>query len=131
MQRFDFVRREIDDELANIPHKRIPYCLKNGIAPAMKTDGRETYWGADFSNDSDEKARKLLGGNLELHAPGSDARKSEERQAAVEILEDPEVAHLNARQIMLKHKAAHGSGSNIEFPDANEIQRSMTGYPEH
>lgn len=32
---------------------------------------------------------------------------------------------------MLKHKAAHGSGSNIELPDAREIQRSMAGYPEH
>lgn len=97
----------------------------------MKTVGRKTCWGTDASNDSDEKARKLLGENLELHTPGSDARKSEERQVAVEILEDPEVAHLNARQIMLKHKAAHGSGSNIEFPDANEIQKSMTGYLEH
>ena len=72
----------------------------------MKTDGRKTYWGTDFSNDSDQTARKLPGENLELHTPGSDARKSEERQAAIETLEDPEVAHLNARQIMLKHKAA-------------------------
>ena len=88
----------------------------------MKADGRKTYWGTNFCNDSDPKARKLLGENLELHTPGSDARKSEERQAAVDILEEPHVAHLNARQIMLKYKAAHGSGSNPDFPDEIEIQ---------
>ena len=67
----------------------------------MKADGRRTYWGTDFRNDSDPKVRKLLGENLELQTPGSDARKSEERQAASDILEDPDVAQLNARQIML------------------------------
>ena len=118
-EHFDPVRREIDDELASIPHKWIPCCLKNGIAPAMRADGRKTHWGTDLSNDSDPKARKLPGENLELHTPGSDARKSEERQAAVEILEDPEVAHVNARQIMLKHKAAHGSGSNTKHGSGN------------
>ena len=96
----------------------------------MKADGRNTYWGTDFRNDSDPKVRKLLGENLELQTPGSDARKSEERQAAFDILEDPDVAHLNARQIMLKHKAAHGSRSNLDFPDQNEIQKNMTGYHE-
>ena len=51
----------------------------------------KTFWGADFGEDLDERARKLLGGNLELHTTGSDARKTEERQAAVEILDDPRV----------------------------------------
>ena len=97
----------------------------------MKADGRKTYWGTDFRNDSDSKVRKFLGEYLELQTPGSDVRTTEERQAANDILEDPEVAHLNARQIMLKHKAAHGSGSNPEFPDHTEIQRNMTGYPGH
>ena len=76
------------------------------------------------------KTRKLLGENIELHTPGSDARKTEERQAAVDILEDPEVESFNARQIMLEHKAAHGSGINLEFPDAGQIKENMKGYLE-
>ena len=70
----------------------------------MDADGRKTFWGTDFSNDVSEKNRRLLGENLELHTPGSDARKAEERQAAFEIVEDPKAANLNACQIMLKHK---------------------------
>ena len=61
-KRFDPLRREINDELASIPHKWIPCCLKNGIAPAMEPDGRKTYWGTDFSNDSDEKRQETLRG---------------------------------------------------------------------
>ena len=71
-----------------------------------------------------------MGENVELHTPGSDARKTEERQAAIEIMEDPGVEGYNARQIMLKHKAAHGSGSNLDFPNADQIQGNMEGYPE-
>ena len=67
-------RKEIDAELASVPHKFLPRCLKNGIAPAMKADGKNTFWGADFSDDiCKNKNRKLLGENVELHSPGSDA----------------------------------------------------------
>ena len=45
-------------------------------------------------------------------------------------MEDPEVEGYNARQIMLKHKAAHGSGSNLDFPHADQSQGNMEGYPE-
>ena len=72
----------------------------------------------------------MLGENLELHTPGSDARKSEERQAALGISDDPDVEGYNARQIMLRHKEAHGSGQNVKFPGAEEIERNMQGYPE-
>ena len=54
---FKPVRAEIDEELANIPHQLIPCCLKNGIAPAMKADGRKTFWGTDFRNDTDSKVK--------------------------------------------------------------------------
>lgn len=128
---FNPVRKEIDEELATIPHQLLPCCLKNGIAPAMKADGNSTYWGTDFRNGSDTEVRKFLGENLELQTPGSDARKTEERQAAMYILEDPGMANLNARQIMLEHKAAHGSGTNPDFPDRNGIHNNMTGSPEH
>lgn len=122
-------RIEIDEELATIPHKCIPACIKNGIAPAMKIDGKKTFWGAAFDEQLDEKARTLLGENRELHTPGSDAKKTDERQAALDIIEGHEVRAYNARQVMLKHKAAHGSGSNLTFPDANEIEANMKDYP--
>ena len=71
----------------------------------------------------------MFGENRELYTPGSDARKTQERQAAVDILEDPEVEGFNARQVMLKHKAAHGSGSDLTFPDADAINANMQDYP--
>ena len=30
---------------------------------------------------------------------------------------------------MLKHKGAHGSGKNLEFPGNKEIATNMQGYP--
>jgi len=50
------VRSEIDGELANIPHRCIPACIKNGIAPAMKTDGAKTFWGTDLDENLSNKA---------------------------------------------------------------------------
>ena len=70
-----------------------------------------------------------MGENRELHTPGSDARITQGRQAAVDILEDPEVDGLNARQLMLRHEAAHGSGSDLTYPDANAIDANMQDYP--
>ena len=40
---FDPTRKEVDVELASIPHKYFPSCVKNGIAPAMKADGQNTF----------------------------------------------------------------------------------------
>ena len=71
----------------------------------------------------------MLGESRELHTPGSDARTTQERQAAVDVLEDPKVEGLNARQVMLKHKAAHGSGSDLTFPDADANDANMQDYP--
>jgi len=30
---------------------------------------------------------------------------------------------------MLKHKGAHGSGQDLKFPDAHEIEANMQGFP--
>lgn len=49
------VRKEIDAELAAIPHRYLPACIKSGIAPAMKPDGKKTFWGTDFGEDLDEE----------------------------------------------------------------------------
>ena len=102
---------------------------KDRIAPAMKTDGRKIFWGADFAEDLDERSRKLLGKKRELNTPGSNARITQGRQEAVDLLEDPEAEGLTARQLMLKHKAAHGSGNDPTYPDADTIDANMRDYP--
>ena len=126
---FDPVRKEVDAELASIPHKYFPSCVKNGIAPAMKADGQQTYWGAALGDDINDKTKRLLGHDCELQTPGSDARITEQREAASEICENPELEGYNARQIMLKHKGAHGSGTNLVFPGRDGIEGNMQGHP--
>ena len=67
------------------------------------------------------RPNKLVGQDLELQTPGSDARVTEQREAALEICDDQDLDGHNARQIMLKHKGAHGSGMNLDFPGSDEI----------
>ena len=40
------------------------------------------------------------------------------------------VEGFNARQVMLKYKAAHGSGNNLTFPEAEQIEANMQEYPD-
>jgi len=101
---FDPVRKEVDAELAGIADKHLPNCIKNGVAPAMKADGNKTFWGAAIGDDLSNKAKKFLGYDTELQTPGSDARITEQREAAAEICYSPELEGYNARQIMLKYK---------------------------
>ena len=49
----------------------------------MKADGKKSFWGADFGDDISKKTRKLLGENLELHTPGSDARRTDEKASSI------------------------------------------------
>ena len=61
--------------------------------------------------------------------PGATHEKPKKRQVAVDILGDPVVGGFNARHVMLKFKAAHGSGSDLTFPDADAINANMQDYP--
>jgi len=122
-------RMSIDEGLAKLPHHCIPSCLKNGIAPAMKVDGNKTYWGTDFDDQLDENSKRMLGQDRELHNEGTNRDETDARKAALEIIDGSEMQGLNARQIMVKHKAAHGSGVDPSFPDADEIEGCMQGYP--
>ena len=55
--------------------------------------------------------------------------KPRKRRAALDIVEDPAIDNLNARQTMLKFKEAHGSGQNLQFPEAEEVEANMHGFP--
>ena len=48
----------------------------------MNADVKNTFLGTDFGDDISKKTMKLLGENLELHTPGSDARKTEEKASS-------------------------------------------------
>ena len=89
----------------------------------MKADGQKTYWGTAISDDLSRKIKRLLGYDCELRRPGINARITEQREAAVEICDNQELEGYNARQIMLKHKGAHGSGIDLTFRKA---KRSKT-----
>ena len=45
----------------------------------------------------------------------------------MQILEEPERGMRNARQIMMMHKKAHGTGQNPEIPTIDEIEETMQG----
>ena len=77
-----------------------------------------------------EEVKKLIGVDMELHKPGKDADETEKREGAVEIIEDPERGRLNARQTMLKYKGGHSTGVDPEFPEINDIDTMMHGFPE-
>ena len=66
---------------------------------------------------------------MELHTPGTDAEQTRDRQEVLAIIEDPSVTNLNARQVMLKWKQAHGSGRGLEFPSEEQIREQMDGLP--
>ena len=70
---FDPVRKEVDADLASIPHTHLPCCVKNGIALALKVYGLKTYWGTALGDDINNKTKRLLGYDCELQTLGSDA----------------------------------------------------------
>ena len=91
----------------------------------MKHDGKATFWGRKINDDIDEKTKRLLGQDLELHNGGKDADETANKGAAREFLEDPENKGLNARQVVLKYKQAHGSGVDLDYPTKQEIDTHM------
>ena len=127
---FKEVRTSIDAELARVPPDFLNYNVRCGIAPAMKADGKTTFWGKQLPEDTDDKIKKLLGVNMELHTPGKDQQSTDDRNLALEILAEPGHKWLNARQILLKIKQAHGSGVDLIFPTQAQIQEAMEGHGE-
>ena len=74
--------------------------------------------------------KKLLGVDLELQTPGDNAKKTVEREEALDITLEPEMNGKNARRLMLAKKTAHGSGVDLDFPGAEEIEANMKDYEE-
>ena len=96
----------------------------------MKLDGQKTYWGSEICHDLSKAAKRLLGYDCELSTSGSNARITEQREAAAEICNNQEIEGCNARQVMLKYKRAHGSGNDLTFPGSDEIEANMKGHHE-
>ena len=69
-----------------------------------------------------------MGKKMGLHKKGEHADATQGRKEAAQIVQDPQRDGRNARQTMLMHKQAHGSGVDLDFPDANQIEEAMRGY---
>ena len=117
-------REECDATLASIPVANFPQCVRCGIAPAMKVNGGKFFLGKDVGADPSDEQRELLGVNMELQTPGRDTKQTAEREQALEITLEPEMAGNNARQLMFATKTAHGSGEDFEFPEKKELKQT-------
>ena len=122
---FEEVRQVTDSIIAKIPTRYLTACIRCGIAPAMKTDGRKTFWGTIVDSNEDEDIKKAMGVDLSLEMPGNDADETEANEEALEILASKEAEGKNARQVMLAMKGGHGTGENLTFPDREEIEKAM------
>ena len=91
----------------------------------MRIDGRATFWGRSFDDTLDARTKKLLGWDLELHGHGEDQEETEARAKAIDIIDDYSNRWLNARQIILKYKMPHGSGTSPSFPTESQIEEQM------
>ena len=72
-------------------------------------------WGKSLAKSFMKKSKKLLGKDISLNLGGRNRDDTEARKGVVKITEELMVRGLNARQLMLKQKKAHGSGCNITF----------------
>ena len=111
---FKLKREEIDPELAAIPMKYFPHCVRCGIAPAMKLKGECAFWGKMVDDGESEKTKALLGVDMELHKPGDNADKTRERKEALAIIEAPAAHNQNARQVMLRWKERRSGPRNSQ-----------------
>ena len=101
---FNDIKKATDEVLHSIPFEYMHECIRCGIAPAMKMQGKATFWGKELGDNISEKAKRLLGYDDELHKPGENAERTEDRQEAFTIIDQPERGYKNARQTFLMHK---------------------------
>jgi hypothetical protein len=97
----------------------------------MRTDGKASYWGGPLSEEVEQRTQILLGKDTQLHTPGDNRDETDAREEALDILNEPENTYSNMRQIIMKYKKAHGSGSMLEYPDQQDIQRHMQGHDDN
>ena len=122
---FDTKRKALDKDIAEIPTQWLLLNIRSGIAPTMRLEGEATFWGKNFDDSIDEKTKKLLGMDLELHTQGKNREETEARKEAIDIIDDQANRWLNARQVILKYKMPHGSGTNPQFPTERQIDIQM------
>ena len=72
----------------------------------------------------------MLGLNLELHEQGKKEEDTKANKEALDIINDHTNRWLNARQVLLKYKMPHGSGTNPQFPTRRQIDIHMQGRDE-
>ena len=54
-------RRRVDEDIASLDPKKLPAAVKQGVAPAMKANPRNSFWGKQEEEETDYKLRYLCG----------------------------------------------------------------------
>ena len=127
---FEQTRVETDKELAQVPRHYLLDCIRCGVAPAMKVEGELTYWGMKVDDKETEETKAMLGVSNELRTGGENGDITRKREQAIKLIEDPQRGRRNASQTMLKHKMAHGSGTNPEIPTEKQVEEAMADFAE-
>ena len=102
-------RQQADPDLAAIDHKLIPDTIKRGIAPAMRHNHEQTYWGQSM-----DKTNVLTEKNAELIGIKPPPFQNEEASA---ILTQANRIKVNARQLIATLRGGHGMGQNPDYPE--------------
>ena len=54
-------RRRVDEEIASLDPQKLPAAIKQGVAPAMKANPRNPFWGKQNEEEADYKLRYMCG----------------------------------------------------------------------
>ena len=103
------MRLEKDKDLAMIEAKMMMPCIRRGIAPRMKCDPNETYWGHKVPG-AGTAIEKLMG----IEPVNANSSYEEARNKDLENISCG--GRLNARQAIEKLKGAFALGLKPEFP---------------
>lgn len=68
---------------------------------------------------------KPFGKYISFNPGGRSSEDTEAKEGAIDITILVAMQGLNARQLMLNHKQAHGSRCNLSFPTAEDIKAMM------
>lgn len=101
---FRGIRKQQDEELADIPLANLSGAIRRGVAPAMRCSTNTTYWGQAIEEGVTQSQCKLLGDDEEA-VP----------DIIKEVIDAAAGANLNCRQLMDRERGPFAKGLQLEF----------------